>query len=624
MLIVLVGSIPSFASEATDAELFLRGRLAAENEQFDEALGIFDDLTRRHDDNPVLHYERARVLANLRRFGNAESALRKAIELDPAFYDARKLLGRMLLDRSSGHQGRVEEALEHLEIAFQLQPNDLATGLTISQVMLGLGRIEEAKKVVEGLLERTPDHRSVNYQYAQVLLREGDKEGAAKYLENVVLQEPFYRPAITQLLEIYEEQGRWSDAADLLRVLSVQEPENVEIRRQQAYLLMRAGELEESREILESILSVTPNDTASSFMLAEVLSDLGEYERAEEYYRKALLVRPDDPELLISFGLNQLALKDLETAAAQFHHLLQIDGLPSRVRALAATQLAAIDHQKGHYDEALARARGVLQTDGIVNMQAVNITLDVLRRKEDYRGALKVLDTLTSGDVEAPLLNARKIEFLALSGEDDHAWKVAETQARKGLQAGLTAAQMYGQMDRYEDSLRVLEEIDSRWRDEIDYLFQLGAACERTGRYQASENAFQTILKKEPDHAATLNYLGYMWADRGVRLEEAESMILQAVHQFPRNGAYVDSLGWVYYKLGRYDLAEEHLLEAARLIPDDPTIQEHLGDLFVQTGDLERALDRYAQALELEPDDESSLRRKVRDLEEKIAARIAQ
>ncbi|MDX1582031.1 MAG: tetratricopeptide repeat protein [Thermoanaerobaculia bacterium] len=622
--LMTVSAMPALAMDANDAELFLRARFAAEDEQLEEALEIFDELLSEHEENPVLYFEKARVLANMRRFVQAEAQLRHALDLDPSFYDARKLLGRMLLDRSAGRTARVEEAIEHLQIAFQLQPNDLATGLTISQVLLGLGKVEEAKIIVEGLLERTPDHRSVNYQYAQVLLRLGEKEKAAKYLEAVILQEPFYRPAITQLLEIYEEQGRWSEAADLLKMLAIQEPGNLEIRRQHAYFLMRAGRLEESRELLESILDSTPRDAASSFMLAEVLSELAEYEEAEPHYRRALLVRPDDPELLISFGLNQLALDDLDTAAAQFERLLELDRVPPRARALAATQLAAIDHERGDYDAALARARGVLETDGILNMQAVNITLDVLKRKEAYRRALDILDRLLRGKDEAPVLKARKIEFLALSGKDRSAWKIAEEQARRNLAAGLTAAQIYGQMERYDDSLRVLEEIDQRWRDEIDYLFQLGAVYERTGRYEASEDVFRSILERDPGHAATLNYLGYMWADKGVNLDEAKELITEAVRQFPRNGAYVDSLGWVYYKLGRYDLAERHLLEAARLIPDDPTIQEHLGDLFVQTGDLERAMDRYSQALELDPEDENALLRKVRDLEEKLASRLDQ
>ncbi len=624
LLFITACAVPLMAQQAEDAARFMKGTLAAEEEHPEQALEIFDELLVEDAQNPVLHFERAKALAALRKFGEAEDSLREAISLNPAFYDARKLLGRMLLDRSGGDRARVEEALEQLTLAYQSQPNDLATALTISQVLLGLGRTDDAKLILDGLLERMPDHRSVNYQYAQVMLRLNRKDEAATYLEKVIAQEPYYRPAISQLLDIYEEQGKWSEAATLLEVLEEQEPGNIEMRRQHAYLLMRAGSFEQSREILESLLAEDPSDAASTFMLAEVLSDLHSYAEAEDYYRKSLLIRPDDPELIISFGLNQLALDDIDTAEVQFNRLLELENMPPRVRAMAATQLAAIDHRRGNYDAALARARGVLQTDGIVNLQAVNISLDVLRRNEEYKEALKILDDLTRGVEDAPVLNARKIEFLVLAGREDAARKVALEQASQSLESGLTAAQMYAQMDRFEDVLDVLHAMDPQWKDEIDFLFQLGAAYERTGDVEKAEATFQKVLEREPGHAPTLNYLGYMWADRGVRLEEAEDLILEAVKQSPRNGAYIDSLGWIYYKLGRYDLAEKHLLDAAGLIPDDATIQEHLGDLFVQIGDLERAMDRYEQAMSLEPDDEEALRSKMNLLEEKLAARLAQ
>lgn len=626
-LLIVAISLPAAAQaarETSDAELFLKGRFAAEDGRLEEALAIFDQLVEGEPSNPILHYERAKVLLDLRRFDDAERGLRRTIGIDPSFYDARKLIGRMLLDRSAGQRNRIEEALEHLQIAFQLQPNDLASGLTVSQILMGLGKIDEAKKIVEALLDRTPDHRSVNYQYAQVLLRLGERVEAARYLEAVLVQEPFYRPAIMQLLEIYEEVGRWSDAADLIASLLIQETDNAELRRQHAYLLLRADRNEEAREILESLHASAPEDAATSYLLAEVLAELREHESAEKHFRAALLARADDPDLVLSFGLNQLALEDFETAQAQFERVLEIDGLPARVRAIAATQLAAIDHHRERYDQALARARGLLEIEGIVNMQAVNIALDVLRRQEDYASALRMVDSLIGEREEAPVLKARKIEFLALSGAADEAARLAAEQAAKGLESGLMAAQIFGQMDRYEEALEVLDAIDPKFRENVDYLFQLGASYERTGRIEEAERTFQALLESDPEHAATLNYLGYMWADRGVRLDEAEKLVSEAVRQYPRNGAYVDSLGWVYFKQGRLDLAEKHLLDAAELIPDDPTIQEHLGDLFVTTGDLDRAMSRYNLALELDPDDREALLRKMRELEKKIAARLTQ
>ena len=109
--------------------------------------------------------------------------------------------------------------------------------------------------------------------------------------------------------------------------------------------------------------------------------------------------------------------------------------------------------------------------------------------------------------------------------------------------------------------------------DETDLLFTLGSAHERAGNHDAAEKAFLRLLEKHPDHAATLNYLGYMWAESGRNLEKAHEMLVRAVTQEPKNGAYVDSLGWVYFRLGNLELAEKYLTDATSLVPrDDPLV----------------------------------------------------
>ena len=134
------------------------------------------------------------------------------------------------------------------------------------------------------------------------------------------------------------------------------------------------------------------------------------------------------------------------------------------------------------------------------------------------------------------------------------------------------------------------------------------------GIVRAHPNGF---LEVAPDHAPTLNYLGYMWAEDGENLGEALELILRAVALDPDNGAYVDSLGWAYYQLGRFEEARGHLEWAARLIPSDPTIHEHLGDLYVILNDFTHAKASYEQAIELSGDNLDQVRSKLRSLDQK-------
>jgi tetratricopeptide (TPR) repeat protein len=103
-----------------------------------------------------------------------------------------------------------------------------------------------------------------------------------------------------------------------------------------------------------------------------------------------------------------------------------------------------------------------------------------------------------------------------------------------------------------------------------------------------------------------------MWADKNVHLEKAREMLERAVARDPRNGAYQDSLGWVYFRLGRIDLAEKHLKVAAEHDPDDATIHEHLGDLAEKQGNLAKAVAEWEKSLQLKPDEPDKIRAKLK------------
>ena len=108
-----------------------------------------------------------------------------------------------------------------------------------------------------------------------------------------------------------------------------------------------------------------------------------------------------------------------------------------------------------------------------------------------------------------------------------------------------------------------------------------------------------------------------MWAESGTNLERAAEMLKKAVAAEPRNGAYLDSLGWVYFRQGNLDLAEKYLTDASHLLPRDATVHEHLADVAAKRGNYARALKLYREALTLEPEpkDEAKLKTKIAELE---------
>jgi tetratricopeptide (TPR) repeat protein len=612
------GAPPAPSSESpADMYSFMDARLAAENGEYARALELIDALIQKKPKDPVLRYERADILASAAKLDKAIAELREVVKLNPTFYEAERLLGRLLVDTSEGDPKKVDAALVHLESAFRLNPGDLSTGLAIVQIHLAAGRAKDAERVLGELAESSPDNRTINYQYSQMLVKEGRLAEAKPYLERVVAADPLFGPALFQLIDLYQKDGDWILAAEALDPLVVEDPRNLDLRRRQAYFYLEGGRPETSASLLEELLAASPRDERARYLYGEALSAMGKFEKANEQYRTLLLQgKPNDPELLISLGSNQMALGELGDAAKTFEALAAVPGISNQGRAIAKTQLAAIDHRNGNYDDALAKARTVLDEADAPNYQAVAIVLDVLRRQEKLDEATAFLEGLTKRFPDDQLLEVRQLEYFVRAGRGDEATTRVKKLEAAGPRGALSAAQAYAAAEDFPGAIAILEAQLKATPDDLDVVFQLGASYERNGEFGKSESSFLSILEKKPEHSPTLNYLGYMWADRNVNLERAEAMLVKAVSLQPRNGAYVDSLGWAYYRLGKLDLARKHLEDAATLVPRDATIRHHLGDVYAKLGLNERALAEYRLARDLDPESDEEAKA--------IAAKVAQ
>jgi predicted Zn-dependent protease len=596
---------------------FVLAKLAASEGKYDEALSRIDKVVEKSPDDPVLLYERAMILIDAGKADRGEAELRKVVAGHPDFYEAQRILGRILLERSQNDRAKMEEAMEHLRAAYKANPNDLATGVAVSQLLVSFGRTADAEKLLAELLERAPDQRAINYNYAQVLTKLGRGNESKQYLERAVLLDPTFGPAVLQLIDLYQRENEWQKAAEVLAPLISEDPMNLDLQRQQAYFWLRSGNAEKARASFKALSEADPKDARALFYLAESLSDLEQYAEADKIYRKLLEQTPDDTDVLSSFGLSQVGQRQYDEAAKTFRHLLELKDVPDNLQALAKTQLALIALQKNDPDTALAMSKDVLVFRDKPNAQAVNIALDALRRQKKWTEGVALLQPLVDKFASDPFVNARYVEMLARAGQAQKAREAAATQLKFGTRNAVSSAEAFIAAGDYTQAIALMNDAVRAKPDEIDLRFELGSAYERSGDDKAAEKIFLEILGKNPEHAATLNYLGYMWAENNVNLERAAEMLGRAVSQEPRNGAYIDSLGWVYFRQGKLDLAEKYLTDATNLLPRDATVHEHLGDVFAKRGDLTRALTLYRAALDLEPEkkDEEKLRVKIAELE---------
>jgi tetratricopeptide (TPR) repeat protein len=605
------------AVNSDDSYDFILAKLAAEDGRYDEALAKVDKLVAKNPADVVLQYERAMILVDASRIDDAEAALRKVVAAKPDFYDAQRMLGRIIIDRAGSDRAKIDDALTHLQAAFKIYPDDLATGMAVAQILQNTGRWAEAERVLATMLERAPDQRAINYLYGQVLTKLGRGNESRQYYERAVEVDPTFGPAVQQLVDIYEAENDFAKAAEVLQPLIAEDPVNVELQRRQAYLYLRAGETEKARAELKALVDADPKDTRSLFYLAEAYNDLEQYSEADKLYRKLLEATPDDPDVLASYALSQIGQHKYDEAAKTLQAMQKLPDLPENLQVLAKTQLAFIDLQKGNYAEAIDEARPVLVFHDKPNAQAINTALEAMKKEKHYADAVALLQPLVDKYASDPFVNARYVEFLLRAGDKDRARVAASTQAKFGVRNTVGAAEAYVQNEQYDAAVTLLQDALKAKPDEVDLQFELGSTYERAGKKADAEKVFQQILDKHPDNTQTLNYLGYMWAESGVNLERAQSMLQKAVAAEPRNGAYIDSLGWVYFRQGKLDLAEKYLTDATKLLPRDATVHEHLGDVLAKRGDVGRALEVYKTALKLEPEakDEAKLRSKIAELE---------
>jgi tetratricopeptide (TPR) repeat protein len=144
--------------------------------------------------------------------------------------------------------------------------------------------------------------------------------------------------------------------------------------------------------------------------------------------------------------------------------------------------------------------------------------------------------------------------------------------------------------------------------------FELGSVLERMERYDAAADAFRRVLRLNPDDHAAANYLGYMWAEQGVKLDSARTLLEFALDKDPENGAYLDSYAWIFYKKGDYANAHIYLLKALLHIDDDPVIYAHLGDVMAARGNIDDAVKAYRRSIELGSEEREHLESRIEDL----------
>ena len=148
----------------------------------------------------------------------------------------------------------------------------------------------------------------------------------------------------------------------------------------------------------------------------------------------------------------------------------------------------------------------------------------------------------------------------------------------------------------------------------IELIFRLGVILDKFEKKEKCLEQMRRVLELDQNHADALNYIGYTYADQGIKLNEAMDLIQKALKIKPESGYIIDSLGWVYYQKGMYEKALSSLEKASSLTPTDPTIREHLGDVYFKQKEYKKSLEMYQKALTLKHPHEEKVKKKIEEV----------
>lgn len=601
--------------------------------------------------SPFLNNGLAELYFRTGRVRDAILAAQDTLKRDPKNVNAHKLLGRIYLHSLGEMQNGASQQVLDLAIAeftqiSQLEPEDIQNHLVLGQLYTVDHESEKARLQFETAQKIDPNSEDVALNLSRLYSESGDMKRAIETLQSVPPDDRTAKLAFAlgasydQIKDTKQAVAAYQQAVDL-------DPDNLDARRGLAQALLNNNQLDDALHAYQEISSADPQDAQALVRIAECQRRQGHYEVALATLKRAQALSSDTDEILYNEALTLDALgrypestkllESLVTHSAKANNVYT-DGEKNN-RSIFLERLANVEREQNRTEEAVAAYQEMVHLGGEIADRGYEGEVDAYRDAKQYDKAAEVARQASKALPENKQIQLMLAAQLADTGHADEGLRIIDAQLKHSPEdrdVYLALAQIDTRLRHWKEasddidqaaSLPVHGDGDSR-----DVLFLRGELEERQKHYDAAEDQFRKLLALDPNNSVTLNYLGYMLADRGVKLPDALAMIQKAVELDPQNYAYLDSLGWAYFKMGQYPLAEENLRKASERVSTDPTVHDHLGELYEKTGRLrlavaqwDQSLAQYARTIPADVDtaDVSKVQKKLESAKVKLAREAA-
>jgi tetratricopeptide (TPR) repeat protein len=595
---------------AEEEEFELTGR----SENANEAVDYYKKALELDPESSVIIERLAETYAKSQHIQDAVHEAEAAIKANPDNPGPHRLLARIYvrnlgdLSAGSGQRDMIDKAIEQFREILRIDPKDSQSALWLARLYRFENEHDKAEQTLREVLRWDPTNEGGLEQLSQLLMDEGRASDAIELL-NKAAAESTSSTLYDLLGDAYAQTHEYAKSEEAYKKAVEGDPDEASHRKGLAQALLTEEKFPQALEEYKRLAELEPENPDNYLRLSQIYRHLNQFDLAESNIVHAKQLAPGNLEVTY----NEALLYDAQGRFDDAAHVLAdaIAGITGQgdsasspnALAILYEELGRIYREKEDYASAERSYEELGKLGPEESKRAQMLLIDTYRESHEIDRAIsETQKALKDNDKDRGLTVTYAI-LLGEKGQTDEAEKVLRGMLKHNAEdqeVYLDLAQVQERGRHYADaeqSAMKAEELASGAPEKEAAWFMLGAIYERQKKYEQSEAEFKKALEADPKNAAVLNYYGYELADRGVRLEEATSMIHHALEQEPSNGAYLDSMGWVYYKQNKLAEAEEYLKKAVDRSAHDPTILGHLGDVYAKMGRTERAAALWEKAL---------------------------
>lgn len=472
--------------------------------------------------------------------------------------------------------GDLESALVHMEKALSGQPEDLHLHLTYGGVLESLGRDEEAEKVYSSLISSNPELVDAYVILSSLYIKQSKYDRSIEVLEKLIEREPNKSISHYYLGRAYEASSDLGRAEKHLRKAHSMDSGSLDIGVDLVRVLLKRGRIEEAQLICFKVLEENPDNLVLRRILGQLLIGSSKFDEALEQLDVLETLEEDSTETRFKIALIRIQQQQLKEAERDLNLVLARDPDHAEARYYLATIFASTGQRQKAISEFLQ-----IPADEENFVRSRTFAAFMLRQDGELERAEDIMREALEED---NLSNREKIfSYLILILRDSKKFEEAAVLLKEGVEREPTNDQL--------------------WFNYAVILYDLGRESE-------SYTAMNQVLTINPEHSDALNFWAYSIAEKDGDLKEALVLIERALLIRPKDGFYLDTKGWIQFKMEDYQVAVETLEGAVELTGFDLVIMEHYGDALVEVGRYENAIDIYRDALERSdaPENDDQLR----------------